>query len=133
MFTSEPKADSPTRQKQAQLILRLSKQLNKLDSTFQLPVGPYTFEYELRAKVIMEAAYEASLSSSSTANQPRDIIPPSSGAVQERPGQGSTGGPRDAVIDIPLRVDSEKAHASGGDVDDSEAVVGAGDEQPEIT
>jgi hypothetical protein len=120
------------------LIPQLSRQLNQLDDTLQLPEVPYTFEHESQARDIMEAAYAEYISSSSTADQPRAITPPStsapslgttSGAVQEEPDQGGTGGgSKDAVIDIPLRVDSEKADC--GDVDDSEVVVG--NEQPEI-
>jgi hypothetical protein len=56
MTTSEFSADSPIRQRQAHLIPQLSKQLNELDSTFELPEGPYTFEYELRAKDMIDAA-----------------------------------------------------------------------------
>jgi hypothetical protein len=121
------------------LIAQLSKQLNELDSTFQLHEGPYTFEHELQARDIMEAAYAEYICSSCTAVQRRAITPPSitsipsitttDNAVQEGPDQGGTGGgSRDAVIDIPLRMDSEKA--DGGDIDDSEVVLD--NEQPEI-
>jgi hypothetical protein len=120
------------------LIPQLSRQLNRLDDTLQLPEGPYTFEHENQARDIMEAAYAEYISSSSTADQPRAIktlrrsvpsLGTTNGAVQEGQDQGGTGGgSKDAVIDIPLRVDSERA--DDGDIDDSEVVVG--NEQPEI-
>jgi hypothetical protein len=137
MFTSDPAADGPTREKQAQLIPQLSKQLNELDGTFQLPEGPYTFEHERQARRIMEAAYSEYTSSNVTPGQPWAIAseittPPlcaTNDAVQEVSGHGGTAvGPDDAVIDITLPVDSEKA--SGGDIDNSEVAVD--NEQPEI-
>jgi hypothetical protein len=85
----------------------------------------------------MEAAYEEYISSSATPDQPQAPVPsgrsPSpcadNGDVQDGSGLGGiAAGPDDAVIDISLPVDSEKA--SGGDVDDSEVIVGS--EQPEI-
>jgi hypothetical protein len=129
--------DSLIRQKQAQLIPQLSKQLNELDSTFQLPEGPYTFEHERQARDIMEAAYSEYRSSNFRPDQPQSPVPSSSSPPpcasnsdgQDGSGLGGTAaGPDDAVIDIPLPVDSEKA--SGEDVDDSEVIVG--NEQPKI-
>jgi hypothetical protein len=114
MFTSEPPADSPIRQRQAHLIPLLSRQLNELDSTFQLPEGPYTFEYEHRAKDIMYAACNKCISSNAISDQPQAIIPSSS-----TPPPCVTS---DAVISI-TPVDSEKADG-GGDIDDSEVIVG---------
>jgi hypothetical protein len=114
--------------------------LNELDSSFQLPEGPYTFEHELRAKEIMDAAYAEYIESSSTTpNQPLAIVRTSSAtplpsmtgsdAVQEGSALGgaevSLG---DAVIDI-TPVDTENPNG-GGDVDDSEA--GVDNEQREI-
>jgi hypothetical protein len=137
VFISEPTADSMIRQKQAQLVPQLSKQLNKLDSTFQLPEGPYTFKHERQARDIMEAAYSEYRSSNFRPDQPQSPVPSSSfppssasnGDAQDESGLGGTAaGPDDAVIDIPHPVDSEKA--SGGDVDDSEVIVG--NEHPEI-
>jgi hypothetical protein len=136
MFTSVA-ADSPTRQKQAQLIPQLSKQLNALDNTFQLPEGPYTFEHECLTQDVMEAAYSEYMSSNVMPDQPQLPAPSSSsplpcaskGDVQDGSDLGDTAaGPDDAVIDITLPVDSEKT--SGGDVGDSEGVVE--NEQPEI-
>jgi hypothetical protein len=141
MFTSEPTVDSPIRQKQAQLIPQLSKQLNELDShnTFQLPEGPYTFEHERQARDIMEIAYSEYMSSSVPLYQPQAPIPSSSslspcednGNVQDGSGlRDTTAGPYDAIIDtmLPVPVDSEKS--DGRDVDNSEIVVG--NKQPEI-
>jgi hypothetical protein len=126
IFTSEYAADSPIRQKQAQLIPHLSKQLNELDSTFQLPEGPYTFKHERRAKEIMEAAFAEYVSSSATHNQPRDMVPSNSsntthpyaisGAIQERSSLQDPEGLVNVVIDITLPVDSERIN--GGAVDD---------------
>ena len=111
ILTSDPAADSPIRRKQAHLIPLLSKQLNELDSTFQLPEGPYTFEHERQARDIMEAAYVNYVSSSgSTQKQPQAMVHLSStgatdGAVQEGSGIGGAGeGLGDAVLD--LRVDT---------------------------
>jgi hypothetical protein len=124
--------DGPIRQKQAQLIPQLSKQLNELDSTFQLPEGPYTFEHECQARDIMEAAYSEYMSLSVTPGQPEVIAPsgitPPLCANDVHEGSDTAAGPDDAVIDIMLPVDSEKA--SGGDVDNSEVAVD--NEQPEI-
>jgi hypothetical protein len=115
------------------LIPQLSKQLNKLDSTFQLPEGPYTFEDELQAKEIMEAAYAEYIESSGAVQyQPQPSSPTSSaiplpcttGSDADQEGsalRGTVVGLGDAVIDITLPVDTEKPN--GGDVDDSEAVV----------
>jgi hypothetical protein len=120
------------------LIPPLSKQLNELDSTFQLPEGPYTFEHERQARDIMEAAYSEYISSNVTPDQPQAPAPSSSspppcannGDVQDGSGLGGiAAGPDDAVIDIPLPVDSEKA--SVGDVDESDVIVG--NEQPKIS
>jgi hypothetical protein len=130
----KPAADSPVRQQQAHSIPLLSRHLNELDSSFQLPEGLYTFEHELRAKEIMEAAYAEYIKSSGTSpDQHQAIIPTSgatplpcttgSGAVQDGSALGDTdAGLGDAVIDITLPVDTERPN--GGEVDDSEAVVG---------
>jgi hypothetical protein len=137
MFTLEIAADGLPRQKQVKLIPQLSKQLNELDALFQLPEGPYTFEHERQARDIMEAAYSEYMSSNLSPDQPQSPVPSSgsppscasSGDIQDESGLGGiAAGPDDAVIDIPLPVDSEKA--SGGDIDDSEVV--ADNEQPEI-
>jgi hypothetical protein len=133
MFTSEPAADSPIRQQQVHLIPQLNKQLHKLDSTFQLPEGPYTFDHELRAKEIMQAAYAEYIKSSGVIPEPQPGIPMSSaiplpcttgsGSVQDESGLGGAEVDlRDAVIDITLPVDTEKPNDE--DVDDSEVVVG---------
>jgi hypothetical protein len=114
------------RQRQTHLIPLLCKQLNELDSTFQLPEGPYTFEYERQARDILEVAYAEYIASSATQDQSQAIIslsgatPPSvtNDAAQVGPGIGGAGrGMGDAVIDIPLPIDSGKAD------DDSEVVV----------
>jgi hypothetical protein len=55
-------ADDPIREGIAHWVPRLSKQLNELDSSFELPEGPYTFEHELRAREILEAAYSKYIS-----------------------------------------------------------------------
>jgi hypothetical protein len=136
MLTSECAADSSTRQQQARLIPILSKQLNELDSTFQLPEGPYTFEHERQARELMEAAYAAYVSSSGTANEPQAIVNVHSsstdaadGAVQEGSGiEGAGGDPGDVVIDIGLPVDTP--NTNGGEADGSEVVMGS--DQPDI-
>ena len=120
------------------MIPQLSKQLNELDSTFQLPEGPYTFEYERRARDIMEAAYtEYTKSSSPIQDQPPAVVPSCSsttppgaidGAVQEEPDLEGTGAQGDAIIDITPSVDTERV--SGRDVDGSEVVVD--NKQPKI-
>jgi hypothetical protein len=115
--------------------------LNELDSAFQLPEGPYTFEYERQARDIMEAAYaEYTKSSRPTQDQPPAVVPSSlssitppaaitgTGTVQEGLGPEGTGGQGDAVIDITLPADSEKVN--GGEVDDSGVAVGS--ERPEM-
>jgi hypothetical protein len=121
IFTSEAAADSPIRQKQAQMIPLLSKQLNELDSTFKLPEGPYTFENERQARRIMEAAlaeYTPSVTLDSAQSQ---AIAPSStatscvssSAVLQK--SDDTGGRlRDAIIDI-TPVETEKANGGGVD------------------
>ena len=96
----------------------------------QLPEGPYTFEYERRARDIMEAAYaEYKKSSSPTQDQPPAIVPSSlsttppgaiDGTDQEGPGLEGTGVQGDAVIDITQPIDTEKA--SGEDVSNSDIV-----------
>jgi hypothetical protein len=120
------------------LIPQLSRQLKELDNTFQLPEEPYTFEHERQARDIMEAAYSEYMSSNITPDQPQPSVPSgrspppcaNNGDVQDRSGLGGiAAGPDDVVIDIPLPVDSEKA--SGGDIDDSDVIVG--NEQPKIS
>jgi hypothetical protein len=136
IFTSEPVVNCPTRQKLAQMIPQLCKQLNELDSTFKLPEESYTFEYELRARDIMEAAYVEYISSSATpeSDRPQAITPSNNitlpcvtnSAAQEQADLRGTGGglgPGDVVIDITLPVDTDKANR--GDVD-SAAVIGKG-------
>jgi hypothetical protein len=134
IFTSEPVVDCPTHQKLAQMIPQLCKQLNELDSTFKLPEEPYTFEYELRARDIMEAAYVEYISSCATpdSDRPQAINPSNNttlpcatnSAAQEQADLGGTGGGLgDVVIDITLPVDTDKANR--GDVD-SAAVIGKG-------
>jgi hypothetical protein len=76
MFTLELAADNPIRQMQAQLFPQLIKQLNELDSMFQLPEGPYTFEHERQAQDIMEAAYSEYTSSSAAQDPPPEAIAP---------------------------------------------------------
>jgi hypothetical protein len=136
MLTSECAADSSIRQQQARLVPILSKQLNDLDSTFQLPEGPYTFEHERQARKIMEAAYTEYVSSSGTANEPQAIVNVHSSRteaadddVQERLGiEGAGRDPGDVVIDIGLPVDTP--NTNGGEADGSEVVVGS--DQPDI-
>ena len=60
MLTSMLTADSPVRYGMAYRIPRLSRGSNELDGSFELQEGPYTFEYELRAKEILEAGYTLS-------------------------------------------------------------------------
>jgi hypothetical protein len=128
-FILEPAADSPTHQKQAHWIPLLSKQLNKLDSTFQLSEGTYTFKHELRARDILETAYAEYISSSSTPDQPHSIILSSStpspcltsSAVQVGSSRGRAGCLGDAVIDITLAVNS--GNADGREVNNSEVIV----------
>jgi hypothetical protein len=119
------------------LIPQLSRQLNDLDNTFQLPEEPYTFEHERQARDIMEAAYSEYMSSDVTPDQPQAPAPSSSSPppcaandnVEDGSGLGGTAaGPDDVIIDITLPVDSEKA--AGEDIDDSE--VNIGNKQPEI-
>jgi hypothetical protein len=56
-------ADDPIRQGIAHWVPRLSKRLNELDSSFELPVEePYTFEHELRAREMLEAAFSKYIS-----------------------------------------------------------------------
>jgi hypothetical protein len=62
IFTCDLVADDPIRQGIAHWVPRLSKQLNELDSSFELPEGPYIFEHELRAREMLEAAYSKYIS-----------------------------------------------------------------------
>jgi hypothetical protein len=133
MFTSEPTAESPIRQQQARIIPILSKQLNELDSTFQLPEGPYTFEHECQARDIMEAAYAEYVSSSATPNKHQAIIHlistcANDGAIQEGSGiedAGGLGGLGDAVIAV--RVDIQ--NWNGEEAEDSEVIVDLDNDQ----
>jgi hypothetical protein len=84
MFILERAADSSILQGMAHSIPRLSRQLNELDSSFGLPEGPYTFEYELRARAMLEAAHAEYLAEIAPSDQrtPRpsgSTLPPING------------------------------------------------------
>jgi hypothetical protein len=111
-FTSMLSADSPIRQRIAHWVPRLSKQLNELDSSFGLPEGPYTFEHELRAREMLEAAYAKYFPNASSLSTPAphahsNPSPPINGGTQ---GSGAVGG--DAVIEMTVM---PSGVANGGD------------------